>query len=78
MELRTVVSLLITRFDISFAPGDDGSSLMENTLDTFTVRLGDLNLVFSERRSKKVSHESLKEREKKVICKMEENDLSYY
>ena len=55
MELRTVISLLITRFDISFPPGDDGSSLITGTKDTFTIRLGELNLVFAERASKNES-----------------------
>lgn len=46
MEIRTVISLLITPFDVSLAPGEDGSDLLERTKDTFTLRLGDLNLVF--------------------------------
>lgn len=49
MELRTVISLLITRFDVSFAPGEDGSTLLNHTKDTFTVRLGALRLMFTER-----------------------------
>lgn len=49
MELRTVISLLISRFDISLAPGEDGSALLNDTKDTFTVRLGGLQLVFVER-----------------------------
>lgn len=49
MELRTVVSLLITRFDVSLAPGEDGSTLLNDTKDTFTVQLGALQLVFVER-----------------------------
>lgn len=49
MELRTVISLLVTRFDVSLAPGEDGSTLLNDTKDTFTVRLGALQLVFVER-----------------------------
>ncbi|MCJ1464976.1 hypothetical protein MMC07_003591 [Pseudocyphellaria aurata] len=49
MELRTVISLLITRFDVAFAPGEDGSTLLNDAKDTFTMRLAALNLVFVER-----------------------------
>lgn len=49
MELRTVACLLVTRFDIRLAPNEDGSSLIEKSLDTFTLQMGDLNLVFQER-----------------------------
>lgn len=49
MELRTVISLLVTRFDIAFAPGEDGSTLLNDAKDTFTVRLAALQLVFVER-----------------------------
>lgn len=49
MELRTVACLLTTRFDIRLAPNEDGSTLIEKSLDTFTLRMGDLNLIFEER-----------------------------
>ena len=49
MELRAVVGLLITRFDVSLAPGEDGTDLLYGSKDTFTIRLGDLMLVFRER-----------------------------
>lgn len=49
MELRTVACLLTTRFDIRLGPNEDGSSLLEKSMDTFTLRMGDLNLVFEER-----------------------------
>ena len=49
MELRTVVSLVITRFDVHLAPSEDGTDLLENTKDTFTMRPGKLRLVFDER-----------------------------
>jgi len=47
MELRTVVAMLVTRFDVHFAPGEDGSALLENVQDVFTVCLNDLDLVFT-------------------------------
>lgn len=49
MEIRTVVSLLVLRFDVSLAPGEDGTDLLERTIDTFTLRIGDLNIVFLDR-----------------------------
>ena len=49
MEMRTIVSLLVTRFDVRLAPGEDGTTLIEHSKDTFTLRMGDLRLVFEER-----------------------------
>lgn len=49
MEIRAVVSLLIARFDVSLAPGKENSGLLETTKDTFTLRLGDLHIIFLER-----------------------------
>lgn len=49
MEIRTVVSSLIDRFDVSLAPGEDGTELLERSKDTFTLRIGDLNIVFQEK-----------------------------
>lgn len=49
MELRMVIAALITKFDISLAPGEDGRSLLEDSRDQFTLNLGDLFLVFKER-----------------------------
>lgn len=49
MEIRAVVSLLIVRFDVSLAPGDDGTDLLERTKDTFTLRIGDLNIIFLDK-----------------------------
>lgn len=55
MELRTVVTLLIINFDIHLAPGEDGTALILESKDSFTLRMGDLNLVFEERGAEKVS-----------------------
>ena len=49
MELRGVVARIVTQFDISFAPGEDGSTLLTKTRDVFTLDLAPLNLVFTER-----------------------------
>lgn len=47
-ELRTLTARLVLGFDVRFAPGEDGTRLLFNTLDHFTVNLGDLDLVFTE------------------------------
>ncbi|KAL9609386.1 MAG: hypothetical protein Q9204_009155 [Flavoplaca sp. TL-2023a] len=46
MELRVVIATLITKFDISLASGEDGRSLLEDSKDQFTLKLGHLYLVF--------------------------------
>ena len=49
MELRTVVPLLVSRFDVSLAPGEDGTRLLDKSRDAFTMRLEELRLIFEER-----------------------------
>lgn len=49
MELRTVTAQLMTKFDFSFAPGEDGSKLLNECEDYFTLGLADLNLQFNLR-----------------------------
>jgi hypothetical protein len=49
MELRTVAALLVTKFDISFAPGENGGDLLNKTADYFTLGLGDMMLQFNAR-----------------------------
>jgi cytochrome P450 len=46
-ELRTLTARLVLEFDVKLAPGEDGSRLMQKTLDHFTVDPGDLELVFT-------------------------------
>lgn len=48
MELRTVTARLITKFDVSLAPGEDGHRIMYETKDHFTVDPGSLDMVFKE------------------------------
>lgn len=50
MELRAVTAQLITNFDVSFAPGETGRELMEETKDVFTLHLAPLNLLFTARK----------------------------
>jgi len=51
MQIRTVVARIVMHFDISFAPGENGTSLVEESRDHFTVGLADLNLAFRKRRA---------------------------
>jgi tryprostatin B 6-hydroxylase len=48
MELRTVITLLVLNFNVSFAPGEDGTKLFRDTKDMFTLDLGELKLVFEK------------------------------
>jgi len=51
LELRKVVSKLVTTFDVELAPGEDGHELLYKTRDHFTLGLGALKLRFIERKS---------------------------
>ncbi|KAH0835259.1 Tryprostatin B 6-hydroxylase [Fonsecaea pedrosoi] len=44
--------LFSSEFDVTFAPGEDGTNLLTNTKDCFTMQLAPLNLCFTPRRSK--------------------------
>jgi len=48
-ELRNVISRLVLEFDVAFAKGEDGSRLLYETKDQFTLGLGGLNVVFTSR-----------------------------
>jgi tryprostatin B 6-hydroxylase len=49
MELRNVIARIVTEFDVKFAPGEDGTALLEKSTDTFTIALAPLMLVFNKR-----------------------------
>jgi cytochrome P450 len=49
MQMRALVSKIVMEFDISFAPGENGSNLLERSRDHFTLGLADLNLEFKPR-----------------------------
>ena len=51
MEMKLVTAVLVNRFDVQLAEGDDGSSLLQKMQDTFTAAPGPLGLVFTERKS---------------------------
>ena len=46
MELRSVISTIISEFDVSFAPGEDGTDAMGKAKDRFTLSPGELQLMF--------------------------------
>jgi hypothetical protein len=49
MEIRTLTSRMIMNFDVRFAPGEDGTRLLEKTREHFTLGLAPLDLVFTKR-----------------------------
>jgi cytochrome P450 len=49
MQIRTLVARIIMYFDVKFADGEDGSRLMHDSKDHFTMGLADLELVFVKR-----------------------------
>lgn len=49
MEIRNVMARIVTEFDVKFAPGEDGTKLLEESHDTFTIALAPLELVFTRR-----------------------------
>lgn len=50
MSIRAVVSQVVANLDVSFAPGEDGHALLNDTKDIFTMAMGDLKLRFKNRR----------------------------
>ncbi|KAI0399882.1 cytochrome P450 [Xylaria palmicola] len=51
-ELRAVISKSVLEFDISFAPGETGRALLEDSKDIFTLSLAKLELRFTRRLQK--------------------------
>lgn len=51
MELRNVIARIVTEFDLKFAPGENGSALMNKSKDTFTMELAPLELIFMKRKN---------------------------
>lgn len=49
MEIRTATVLLLDKFDIKFAAGEDGTKLFQQSKDCFSWVPGPLKLVFTER-----------------------------
>ncbi|KAF2087465.1 cytochrome P450 monooxygenase [Saccharata proteae CBS 121410] len=49
MELRLVIAKLVIAYDITFAPGETGHALLNETKDHFTSEPAELRLTFRER-----------------------------
>jgi cytochrome P450 family 628 len=49
MEIRNVMARIVTEFDVKFAPDEDGTKLLEESHDTFTIALAPLELIFTRR-----------------------------
>ncbi|CAG8972199.1 hypothetical protein HYALB_00007341 [Hymenoscyphus albidus] len=49
MELRNVTARIISDFDVRFAPGEDGTGIIEKSTDIFTMALEPMMLVFERR-----------------------------
>lgn len=49
MELRYATTVLISKYNVTFAPGEDNHEVIENMTDSFTVDPGDLKIVWTER-----------------------------
>ncbi|KAL6250930.1 hypothetical protein RBB50_001138 [Rhinocladiella similis] len=51
MELRISIAKLVLAFDIQFAPGEDGTAFMTDTMDCFTQVLAPIEIIFAERKA---------------------------
>ena len=49
MEIRLCLAMLVSRFEISFAPHEDGTAVTEKMTDTFTANPGPLQLSLTPR-----------------------------
>ena len=49
MELRMVIASTVWRYSVSFAPGEDGSTIEKETLDLMFLKAGKLELVFEKK-----------------------------
>jgi tryprostatin B 6-hydroxylase len=51
MSVRTGAALLVTKYDVELAPGEDGDDLLNHTEDIFTLSMDKLNLIFEKRQT---------------------------
>ena len=47
--MRYVVALLASKYDVTYAPEEDGGAVERDMVDRFTARPGQLRLVFQNR-----------------------------
>lgn len=50
MEMRSVVANLVWGFDVDFAEGEDGKRVLKDTIDTFTLSMGALDVRLKPRK----------------------------
>lgn len=50
MQLRIVMAKLLLAFDVSYAPGEKGTDVIDKSRDHFTIETGPLSLVFTPRK----------------------------
>ena len=48
-EISYLIALIVTKFDVTFAPGEDGVRVWKDMKDEFTAAPGRLMLVFNKR-----------------------------
>ncbi|MCJ1402819.1 hypothetical protein MMC11_006040 [Xylographa trunciseda] len=49
LELRAVAATILSKYDVAFVPGDDGTAFLNGIKDAFATVPGELELVFSRR-----------------------------
>lgn len=55
LELRIVTALLVSKYNVHFAPGENGRCVEQDMLDQFTAKPGQLKIVFTSREQKMVT-----------------------
>lgn len=50
-ELRFITALLVKKYVVGFAPGEDGKRITSDLRDQFTAAPGQLNLLFKLRKN---------------------------
>lgn len=50
MEVRYVTAQIVRRYNVNLAPGQTPKAFLDGKRDTFTLALGELNLVFEPRK----------------------------
>lgn len=49
IQLRSVVALLVSKFDVRFAPGEEGVAVWRDLRDQYNAHPGKLEMVFTPR-----------------------------
>jgi tryprostatin B 6-hydroxylase len=50
VEMRNIIVKILQRFDVEFAPREDGEAFMEGAKDHFIIEVPELQMAFKERR----------------------------